>query len=66
MGNRVIIHLHIDQDIPDGEEGEQVINDYIDELAKTNGSLTWSEVDWDIFHRLPNGNLGRIVGEVTE
>jgi len=47
--NRVVIHLHIDQPIPDGEDGVRIINEYIDELAKTNGSLTWSEVDWDLF-----------------
>ena len=49
MSNRLVIHLHIDQPIPDGEEGERIINDYIDELSKTNGSLTWSDVDWDLF-----------------
>jgi hypothetical protein len=47
--NRLVIHLHIDQPIPDGEDGLRIINEYIDELAKTNGSLTWSEVDWDLF-----------------
>jgi hypothetical protein len=47
--NRVVIHLHIDQPIPDGEDGERIVNDYIDELAKTNGLLTWSEVNWDLF-----------------
>lgn len=47
--NRAVIHLHIDQPIPDGEAGEQVINEYIDGLAKTDGSLTWCEVDWDLF-----------------
>jgi hypothetical protein len=47
--NRVVIHLHIDQPIPDGEDGLRIINEYIDELAKTDGSLTWSEVDWDLF-----------------
>jgi hypothetical protein len=26
-----------------------MLNDYIDELAKTNGLLTLSEVDWDLF-----------------
>ena len=26
-----------------------MVNAYIDELAKTNGLLTWSEVDWDLF-----------------
>lgn len=52
--NRVVIHLHIDQPIPEGEDGLRIINDYIDELAKTNGSLTWDEVDWDLFTLLPN------------
>jgi hypothetical protein len=47
--NRLVIHLHIDQPIPDGEDGERIINDYLDELAKTNGSLTWNDVDWDLF-----------------
>jgi hypothetical protein len=47
--NRLVIHLHIDQPIPDGEDGVRIVNDYIDELAKTNGLLTWSEVDWDLF-----------------
>lgn len=46
--NRVVIHLHIDQPIPDGEDGLRIVNAYIDELAKTNGLLTWSEVDWDL------------------
>ena len=46
--NRVVIHLHIDQPIPDGEDGLRIINEYIDELAKTDGSLTWSEVDWGL------------------
>lgn len=47
--NRLVIHLHIDQLIPDGKDGERIVNAYIDELAKTNGLLTWSEVDWDLF-----------------
>jgi hypothetical protein len=46
--NRLTLHLHIDQPIPNGEDGEQIINDYIDELAKTDGSLTWCEVDWTL------------------
>jgi len=44
-----VIHLYIDQPIPDGTDGEQVINNYIDELAKTDGSLTWGEVDWTFY-----------------
>lgn len=51
--NRVVIHLHIDQLIPEGEDGEQIINDYIDLLAETKGMLTWCEVDWDTFTVLP-------------
>jgi hypothetical protein len=47
--NRLVIHLHIDQPIPDGEDGLRIINEYIDELAETRGSLTWNEVDWDLF-----------------
>jgi hypothetical protein len=46
---RVVIHLHIDQLIEDGKEGERIINKYITELAKTKGSLTWESVDWDLF-----------------
>lgn len=52
--NRLVIHLYIDQPIPDGKAGERIINDYIDELAKTSGPLTWEEVDWDLFALLPN------------
>jgi hypothetical protein len=55
MANRLVIHLHIDQPIPDGEDGKRIINDYIDELAKTDGSLTWSEVDWDLFPLATDG-----------
>ena len=47
--NRLVIHLPIDHPIPDGEDGSLMVNAYIDELAKTNGLLTWSEVDWDLF-----------------
>ena len=46
--NRLVIHLHIDQPIPDGEDGERIVNAYIDELAETRGSLTWGDVDWDL------------------
>lgn len=49
MADRLVIHLHINEPIPDGTDGEQVINDYIDELAKTDGSLTWDEVDWTFY-----------------
>lgn len=55
MANRVVIHLHIDQPIPDGTAGEQMVQDYIDELAKTDGSLTWAEVDWDLFALATDG-----------
>ena len=43
----VSIRLHIDQPIPNGKAGERIINAYIDELAKTNGTLSWTDVDWD-------------------
>lgn len=43
----IVLRLHIDQPIPNGEEGERIINAYIDELAKTNGTLSWTDVDWD-------------------
>lgn len=46
--NRATLHLHIDQPIPDGEEGLEIIDRYIDELAKTAGELTWCEVDWTL------------------
>ena len=46
--NRLVIHLHIDQLLPDGENGLSIINKYLDELAKTEGSLTWTEVNWDL------------------
>ena len=50
MGQRATIHLHIDQVLPEGlEEAERVIDNYIDELARTDGSLTWCEVDWDLY-----------------
>lgn len=50
MGQRATIHLHIDQVLPDGlEEAERVIDNYINELARTDGSLTWCEVDWDLY-----------------
>ena len=49
MARRVVIHLHIDQPIPDGKAGEQMVQDYIDELAKTDGLLSWGEVDWTYY-----------------
>jgi len=50
MPQKATIHLHIDQVLPDGlEEAEEVINRYIDQLAKTEGELSWEAVDWDLF-----------------
>lgn len=46
--NRATLHLHIDQPIPDGEKGLEIIDRYIDDLAKTEGELTWFEVDWTL------------------
>jgi len=55
MSQRVTIRLHIDQLLPDGlEEAEEIINRYIDELARTDGSLTWTECDWDFYDALDN------------
>lgn len=55
MANRLVIHLHIDQPIPDGTDGERIINEYLDELSKTDGSLTWTEVDWDLYPQATDG-----------
>ena len=55
MASRLVIHLYIDQPIPDGTAGEQIINDYLDELSKTDGSLTWGEVDWDFYPLATDG-----------
>ena len=64
---RVIINLHIDQDVPTGEDGEQIINDYIDRLALTDGALTWTEVAWDYYEdENPDGSLKRIDIETGE
>lgn len=49
MARQVVIHLFIDQSVPDGEAGEQMVQDYIDELAKTDGLLSWGEVDWTYY-----------------
>lgn len=55
---RVVIKLNIDQDIPTGEAGEQMVSDYIDRLALTDGTLTWCEVDWDFYEdENPDGSL---------
>ena len=57
MAQRATIRLHIDQYLPDGvEEAEEIINGYIDELAKTNGTLTWSACDWELFD-VPDGEV---------
>jgi hypothetical protein len=63
----IVLRLHIDQPIPNGEEGERIINAYIDELAKTNGTLSWTSVDWDgleIVDETDNGETidGRLDG----
>ncbi len=64
---RVVIHLNIDQDIPTGEVGEQMVTDYIDLLAQTDGSLTWCEVEWDFYEdERPDGSLKLIDLETGE
>jgi hypothetical protein len=64
---RVVINLHIDQDIPDGTDGAQTINDYLDLLALTDGALTWSEVSWDFYEdENPNGSHKSIDIETGE
>jgi hypothetical protein len=58
---RVIINLHIDQDVPTGKDGEQIINDYIDRLALTDGLLNWGRVDWEFYEdENPDGSLKSI------
>jgi hypothetical protein len=42
---KVIITLFIDQDI-DHNLVDDVVNEYVDELALTSGGLTWSNVEW--------------------
>lgn len=55
---RVVIKLNIDQDIPTGEVGDEMIQTYIDRLAKTDGALTWEFVDWDFYEdENPDGSL---------
>lgn len=50
MGQRATIHLHIDQILPDNlVEAEQILDEYIDQLAMTDGLLTWGEVDWELY-----------------
>jgi hypothetical protein len=46
---RVVIHLNIDQDIPTGEAGDEIVQTYIDRLARTDGELSWCEVGWDFY-----------------
>jgi hypothetical protein len=46
---RVVIHLNIDQDIPTGEAGDEIVQTYIDRLAQTDGELSWCEVGWDFY-----------------
>jgi hypothetical protein len=46
---RVVIRLNIDQDIPTGEAGDEIVQTYIDRLAQTDGELTWCEVNWDFY-----------------
>ena len=64
---RVVIRLNIDKDIPTGEVGEQMVNEYIDRLALTDGSLTWCEVGWDFYEdENPDGSLKMIDLETGE
>lgn len=64
---RVVIKLKIDQDIPTGEAGEEMVSDYIDRLALTDGTLTWCEVDWDFYEdENPDGSLKLIDLETGE
>jgi hypothetical protein len=64
---RVVIHLNIDQDIPTGEVGEQMIDRYIDLLAETDGELTWCEVGVDFYEdERPDGSLKPIDLETGE
>jgi hypothetical protein len=46
---RVVIRLNIDQDIPTGEAGDEIVQTYIDRLAQTDGELSWCEVGWDFY-----------------
>lgn len=45
--SKVVISLYIDQELED-DEIDAVVNEYVDELARTNGRLSWSEVDWEV------------------
>lgn len=62
-----MLHLHIDQDVPTGEAGEEMVSDYIDRLAQTDGTLTWESVDWDFYEdENPDGSLKLIDIETGE
>jgi hypothetical protein len=64
---RVVIHLNIDQDIPTGEAGDEIVQTYIDQLAQTDGSLTWCEVGWDFYEdENPDGSRKLIDLETGE
>ena len=64
---RVVIRLNIDQDIPTGEVGDQMVTDYIDRLAQTDGLLTLREVGWDFYEdENPDGSLKLIDIETGE
>ena len=58
---RVVIHLGLDRDIPTGEDGEQIVSDYLDRLASADGSVNWTSVAWDFYEdENPDGSLKRI------
>jgi hypothetical protein len=56
-----VIQLHIDQDVPTDEDGEQMIDRYIGSLNLTNGELTASKIGVDFYEdENPNGSLKSI------
>jgi hypothetical protein len=58
---RAVIQLHIEQDIPTGEDGEQMIDRYIDGLRLTDGSLTARKIHIDYYEdENPDGSLKMI------
>jgi hypothetical protein len=64
---RVVIRLNIAQDIPTGEVGDEMVTDYIDLLARTDGLLNWREVGWDFYEdERPDGSLKPIDIETGE
>jgi len=65
---RVVIHLHIDQDIPTGEDGEQMVNEYINLLlGVTDGPVTSNTLTWDFYEdESPDGSLKMIDMETGE